>query len=146
MINGKPGQGTHSTKICAEKLDKISKCNKIVCPIKKICNSYEKRLHLASVIRVWWLQWKQRRQRDFIFHCRIAKLTLFSTGVLGPGGLFYLLVSFGEDFFFQLNSYKNGPIFLFVKVDKNQLVEACKTCPLVALKICIYLVLKDRLK
>jgi hypothetical protein len=56
LINGKHGQGTHSTKIGADKLTEIPQMPQnlsvqIVCPSPKVWDFKEKRLHLASVVR-----------------------------------------------------------------------------------------------
>jgi hypothetical protein len=57
LINEKHGQGTHSTKLSAEKSsEKYSKGPKIylpqiVCPRPKVWDFDEKRLHWASVVR-----------------------------------------------------------------------------------------------
>ena len=56
MINGKRGQGTHSTKICA---DKYPKCLKIYKPklsaqAQKFGISMKKRLHSTTIVRAWY--------------------------------------------------------------------------------------------
>ena len=56
MINGKHGQGTHSTKMGAEELPKIPQMPQnlsaqIVCPSPKVWDFDEKRLHCVSVVR-----------------------------------------------------------------------------------------------
>ena len=58
LINGKHGQGIHSTKIIADKSAKNtpnahSLSAQIVCPIPKFWNFDEKRLYLESVVHGW---------------------------------------------------------------------------------------------
>ena len=51
-LNGKHRQGTHSTKMGADKLAKNSpNAQKLICPSPKIWDLDEKRLHWASVVR-----------------------------------------------------------------------------------------------
>ena len=55
MIDGKHGQGTHSTKMGADKSPKIPQMPQIlsaqiVCPSPKVWDFDEKRLHWVSVV------------------------------------------------------------------------------------------------
>ena len=52
MVNGKHGQGTHSTKMGAEIPQMPQNLSaQIVCRSPKVWDFKEKRLHLASVVR-----------------------------------------------------------------------------------------------
>ena len=53
MINGKHGQGTHCTKMGADKLAENTPNAQIVCQSPKVWDFDEKRLHWASVVRVY---------------------------------------------------------------------------------------------
>ena len=48
MINGKHGQGTHCTKMGA---DKLANAPKFICPSPNVWDFDEKRLHWAFVVR-----------------------------------------------------------------------------------------------
>ena len=56
MIDGKHGQGSHITKMGADKsAENIPQ--KFICPIPKVFDFDEKRLHRVSVVRVMYLMW-----------------------------------------------------------------------------------------